>query len=245
MKNGVSKYFIVILLIALIYACESDESLQPNNPLNGKTTALFNPSKSYGTVADIDGNIYKTIKIGNQIWMAENLRTTRYRNGDSVPNIIDNDAWANLLSGAYCNYNNTLSLDTIATYGRLYNYYAGADERGIAPKGWRVPYTSDWDILIEFLGGDSIAGGKLKEASDQHWVSPNRADNSCGFTAIPSGFRYKNEYFQDEELYNSYWALPGFNELSSPFLYLFGWNTNFYRGVNYKVNGYSIRCIKN
>jgi uncharacterized protein (TIGR02145 family) len=224
--------------------CKPDEPDLPYNPLNGLTTAVFNPNKSYGSVADIDGNVYKTIQIGDQVWMAENLRTTRYRNGDSVPNVLDNNEWANLIAGAYCNYGNTQNLDTIATYGRLYNWHAAADERNLAPQGWRVPTIADWDKLIEYLGGDTIAGGNLKEAGDLHWESPNRADNSSGFTALPGGWRHKLEVSEEIEYFGSYWALPSYNDDTAPLLYLFSWDTIFYRRINFKVNGYSIRCIK-
>ncbi|HAH57148.1 MAG TPA: hypothetical protein DCL86_03280, partial [Bacteroidales bacterium] len=196
-------------------------------------------------VTDIDGNVYKTIKIGDQVWMAENLRVTRYRNGDSIFNVLDNEIWSTAAEGAYCNYNNTLNMDTIATYGRLYNWYAAADQRNIAPKGWRVPDIDDWSLLIEYLGGDSIVGVKLKESGDLHWESPNFADNSSGFTAIPSGFRYRNnKNFQGAGLFNSYWAMPIYDLGTAPFLSLFSWNSIFHRGINYNVNGYSIRCIR-
>jgi uncharacterized protein (TIGR02145 family) len=246
MRKALFNFLIGFLLTAFAFSCDPDDPSFPNNPLNGKTTAVFNPAKKYGTVTDIDGNTYKTIVIGEQTWMAENLRVTRYRNGDSIPNVTDNEKWANLETGAYCNYNNTNSLDTIATYGRLYNFYAVADERNIAPKGWRMPDMVDWLILIEYLGGDTIAGGKLKEAGDLHWEATNRADNSSGFTALPGVQRdQKNGKFDEgDRFFSVWWANNGNEENSAPFLYLFCWSENANRGYNFKVNGYSIRCIK-
>ena len=238
-----------LLLIAFssfaISSCEPDKPAEPTSPLNGKTTAIFNPDKSYGTVRDIDGNIYKTIVIGEQTWMAENLRTTRYQNGDSIPNVIDNDEWGSLSTGAYCNYNNTQSIDTIATYGRLYNFYAVADSRQLAPKGWRVPDIGDWLTLIEYFGGDTIASKHLKEVGGIHWSNPFKSDNSSGFTALPGGSRYLSEGFDDDiGYYGVWWTSSEYNETLSGFLYLYRRDYIVYKGANYKQNGYSIRLIK-
>ncbi len=236
--------FILIVVVLMITAGCKKKPLKPNNPLNGRTTAVFNPDKTYGTVTDVDGNVYKTIVIGNQTWMAENLRTTHYLNGDEIPNVTDNTKWKDLTSGAYCNYNNTTDLDTIATYGRLYNWYAVADSRHLAPKGWHVPTITDWDRLIGYLGGDTIAGNKMKEVGDFHWDAPNESDNSSGFTALPAGARYLSKSTKDMGFYTEYWAMPEYDTTSAPFLFLFSWNSFMYRGINYKVNGYSVRCIK-
>lgn len=141
-----------------------------------------------GTVTDIDGNIYHTITIGTQVWMAENLKTTKYRDGTSIPNITDNATWAALTTGAYCNYNNDPG--NAPTYGSLYNWYAVNDVRNIAPTNWHVATDEEWTTLTTYLGGNSVAGGKLKEAGLAHWESPNTsADNSTGFHAVPTGFR--------------------------------------------------------
>jgi len=237
-------YLIGILIAVFTWGCKPDEP-KLNNPLNGRTTAVFNPNKSYGTVTDIDENIYKTIKIGDQLWMAENMRVTHYQNGNEIPNIKDSTQWANQTEGAYCNYNNTENLDTIATFGRLYNWYTTQDTRGLAPKGWRVANSVDWLILIEFLGGDTIASKHLKESGTLHWSGPNNADNSSGFTALPGGWRYKNEIFGYIELYSDMWTSSLYSETTAPFLFLTTWNDNLvYKGFNFKVNGYSIRCIK-
>jgi len=244
-KPNIYYTLIAIGLVILgASACEPKEPVQPSSPLNGRSTAIFNPEKTYGTMPDIDGNIYKTIVIGDQIWMAENLRTTRYQNGDSIPNITDNEGWAALTSGAYCNYKNTLDLDTIATYGRLYNYYAVADSRGIAPKGWRMPDINDWATLIEYLGGDTIASNHLKEVGNTHWEDPFESDNSSGFTALPGGRRYLSKDIAEIGFYGDWWTLSEYNETHAGFLYLFYFSSNVNKGVNYKANGYSIRLIK-
>lgn len=136
---------------------------------------------------DIDGNIYKTVRIGNQLWMAENLKVTHYRNGEAIPNVTDNEEWSNLKSGAYCNYKNNANYGQ--KYGRLYNWYAVDDTRGLAPAGWHVPTDEEWRTLIQFLGGENVAGGKLK--SKLQWKQPNLgATNESGFNGLPCGGRY-------------------------------------------------------
>jgi hypothetical protein len=152
MKNKIINQLVLILgfVITISIGCKKNND-KPNsfyNPLNGKTSAIFNQDITYGSVMDIDRNVYKTIVIGNQTWMAENLRTIHYQNGDELQNVADTAQWARLESGAYCNYNNTEDPDTIATYGRLYNWYAVADSRNIAPKGWHVASASEWNTLI-------------------------------------------------------------------------------------------------
>ena len=130
--------FLLMVALAsaalLFNACVKDDT-SPINTTNGKTTAVFNPDKTYGTMTDQDGNIYKTITIGTQTWMAENLRTTKYRDGSAIPQVTADAEWIDLKTGAYCNYNNTLADDTIATFGRLYNWFAVADIRNLAPNG--------------------------------------------------------------------------------------------------------------
>ena len=244
MKQMKRKTLLILLATLLLsVGCDKNNDPPPYNELNERSTAIFNPDKKYGKVSDIDGNVYKTIVIGNQTWMAENLRVTRFRNGDAIPNITDNDMWSIQEVAAYCNYNNTEDLDTIATYGRLYNWYAAGDSRNIAPKGWRVAKPEDWNILIDHLGGDALAGGKLKEAGNEHWESPNEADNSSGFTGQPGGFRYNNEETNGMYLYGSWWT-TGHNGSSAARLQLFSWDTVVYKALRNVNSGYSIRCIK-
>jgi len=145
------------------------------------------------TVTDIDGNVYHFITIGTQVWMVENLKVTHYRNGDLIPNVTDNTAWSNLVTGAYCDYNNGPGIST--TYGKLYNWYAVNDSRNIAPSGWHVPTDAEWTTLTTYWGGESIAGGKLKEVGTTHWQSPNTgATNESGFTALPGGWHSDDFY---------------------------------------------------
>lgn len=244
MNQPIYYLLLVVLIFFSVMACEPDEPSGPTNPLNGKTTAVFNSDKKYGKMSDIDGNIYKTIVIGGQTWMAENLRVTRFQNGDTIPNITDNEEWAALTTGAYCNYNNTNNLDTIATYGRLYNWYAVADSRKLAPISWRVPTIADWTELIEYLGGDTIASNALKEVGTYHWEDPFESDNSSGFTAIPNGRRYLAENFSGIGFYNVLWTASEYNLNQAGFLYLYYFDSKVWKGINYKQNGYAVRLIK-
>lgn len=239
--------FLLALSLSLASCCK-DSSDGPTNPANGLTTAVFNPKLKYGTLADIDGNVYKTIKIGTQTWMAENLRVTHYRNGDPIPNVTDTAQWVDLASGAYCYYNNTKRLDSIATFGGLYNWFAVSDPRGLAPKGWHVPTDEDWKTLVTFLGngdltlGNSIAGDKMKEAGWKHWSSPSQA-NESGFTALPGGWRrYIDGRFDATCQYGSWWSSIGI--YYAYFFALNGIDSNVFWAKNYPQYGYSVRCIK-
>ncbi|MCG6190513.1 FISUMP domain-containing protein [Maribellus maritimus] len=137
---------------------------------------------------DADGNLYPVVKIGSQWWMAENLKTIRYKNGDSIPNVTDGEAWSILKTGAYCSYNN--DEDFADTYGRLYNWYTVDDSRKVAPEGWHVPSDEEWTILTSSLGGELVAGGKLKAAGNAYWLNPNTAaTDSIGFHGLPGGLR--------------------------------------------------------
>lgn len=133
-----------------------------------------------------------SVLICTQTWTTKNLDVTNYRNGDLIPEIQDPTAWCNLTTGAWCHYNNDPANDII--YGKLYNFFAVNDPRGLAPQGWHIPSLSEWNILRNCLGGEVVAGGKMKETGTIYWNSPNTgASNITGFTARPSGCR--NSYY--------------------------------------------------
>jgi uncharacterized protein (TIGR02145 family) len=159
-------------------------------------SALSNP------VNDTDGNVYSTVNIGEQIWMAENLKTTRYRDGTAIPLITDNTIWSSLTTPGYCWYNN--SEDTYKTnYGALYNWYA-VNTRNLCPAGYHVPTDEEWGALYTYLDG---SGGKLKETGIQHWASPNTgATNLTGFTALPGGKRHNNGSYLNIGLHGTWWS---------------------------------------
>ena len=130
----------------------------------------------------------KVGKIGNQIWATKNLDVATYRNGDAIPQVQDSAAWNILTTGAWCYYENNSANGT--TYGKLYNWYAVNDSRGLAPTGYHIPTSAEWSTLTTYLGGMQIAGGKMKESGTSHWISPNTdATNSSGFTGLPGGYR--------------------------------------------------------
>ena len=196
------------------------------------------------TVSDIDGNVYQTIKIGNQIWMAENLKVSHYRNGDAIPNVTDDTDWSNLTTGAYSEYdNNSANVDT---YGRLYNWYAVDDSRNIAPAGWHVPTDNEWQTLVDYLGGNSVAGGKMKETGTEHWNSPNTgATNESGFTALPGGNHdYDSGNYIEMGDYAYFWsATDGDSNFAWTRLLHYQYSIVI-RSYGYKRGGWSVRCVR-
>jgi len=207
--------------------------------------AFFSFKNQAQTVTDIDGNIYNTVTIGNQIWMKENLKVTHYNNGDEIPNIEDGTEWVGLSTGAYCNYQN--DEDFVDTYGRLYNWFTVGDSREICPNGWSVATDAEWTILTSFLGGESIAGGKLKEAGYSHWASPNTgATNETGFTALPGGSRDNEDgLFYKLGMNDVYWTSTESNVEKAWYRYIKHDETYCVKGDYKKGDGFSIRCLKN
>jgi uncharacterized protein (TIGR02145 family) len=195
------------------------------------------------TVTDYDGNVYDTIIIGTQTWLKENLKTTHYNNGVQIPNVTDNTAWASLLTGARCYYNND-SVSNDSVYGPLYNWYAVNDANNLCPAGWHVPTNNEWIAAEAYLGGSGIAGGKMKEAGTSHWTSPNTgATNITDFTGLPGGMRDPANNFQLIGENGLWWTstLNGSNAWSTYMWYLFA-------GIDHnpgtKKYGFSVRCIK-
>ena len=213
------------MFILLANSCKKDDEM--------KTT----------TVTDVDGNVYTTVTIGTQVWMVENLKTTKYRDGTTIPNITENVAWFKLTTGAYCDYNNTPANSD--KYGRLYNWYAATDARNICPTGWHVPTNAEWTTLITHLGGEGFAGGQLKEIETTHWQSPNTgATNEAGFTALPGGNRIYGNIFTDIGKHGSWWSATRYDDT---FIWLLNlqYNSNSANRYSYReVCGVSIRCIK-
>jgi uncharacterized protein (TIGR02145 family) len=199
---------------------------------------------SVTTFTDIDGNIYNAIQIGNQTWMKENLKTTKYSNGNTIPNISDNTAWSAQTTGAYCWYNNSITNKN--PYGALYNFYTVADNRNLCPAGWHVPTDEEWAILTTFLGGTGIAGGKLKETGTAHWTTPNTgADNSSGFTALGGGYREGGtSLFAHFGTYGDWWSASESDETNASDWGIDYQKTGVYSGPCDKKDGYSVRCLR-
>lgn len=216
------KTVLIVLLSVFGYLCFSQE---PDVP-----------------VTDIDGNVYKTVKIGNHVWMAENLKVTKFRNGELIPFMTDSIAWTDLTTGAYCNYSNKENL--VAVYGRMYNWYAVVDSRNICPTGWHVPSDDEWVVLESYLGGENVAGGKMKLNDTTIWRSPNLgATNESGFSAVPGGRQYHSAFFFLHE-YGMYWAVTSENEEYSWSRYLTYSSEKLSRFHYKKYYGLSVRCMK-
>jgi len=240
--------FIAGFVMILTTSCKKSESAtDPTQTTNG-------------TVKDIDGNSYTTVTIGSQVWMVENLKTTKYRNGDPIPNVTDNTQWSNLTTGAYCNYNNDVAIGN--KHGKLYNWIVVNDSRKIAPIGWHVPSEAEWTKLTIYIGANLGTSGSIDKAlaSKTDWVNSTETgavgndlskNNTSGFTALPGGHRgwdylgqIKGAYL--EVGYEGHWWLSDEED-----------EYGFSRGLKYndsdwnvkggdqlKEDGNSIRCIK-
>ena len=245
------KKLLFILTVALLgisfSGCEKDCELTPKDGFtimgydeNGDI--VFNPNITYGSITDIDGNTYKTVTIGTQTWMAENLKVTKYNDGIAIRNVTDNTAWRELTTGALCDYDNTPS--NSETYGKLYNWHA-VNTGKLCPTGWHVPSDAEWTELTDYLGGTSVAGGKLKETGTTHWASPNTgATNETGFTALPGGSRNIYGAFGNIGYYGHWWSATEYDATDA-------WYRNMLSnrsGVSsYNVSkevGFSVRCVR-
>ncbi|AXJ01186.1 major paralogous domain-containing protein [Cyclonatronum proteinivorum] len=195
------------------------------------------------TITDIDGNTYRTVSIGDQCWMAENLNTSRYRDGSAIPNVRGNTDWTRLNSGAWAYYRNRRSNGR--TYGKLYNWHAVNDRRGLCPEGWRVPSDRDWTILEDNLGGRNIAGGKLKSTGTQHWRSPNTgATNESAFSALPGGWRSDNIRSFSNLGSNGLWWSSSEDSTDYAWLRVLDHgDASVSRGNGNKGYGFSVRCV--
>ncbi len=225
MGKRISTYILLLAAFALFFnSCKKDE--KPPEPLS-----------------DIEGNIYKTVKIGSQVWMAENLKTTRFSDGTDIPLITDADAWGNLTTPGYCWYNNDAA-SFKDTYGALYNGYTVSTGK-LCPAGWHVPKREEWQVLSEFLGDSLKGGGKLKEAGTAHWLSPNTgADNSSAFTAVGAGIRYFEGTFASVLSYASLWSATGVANDDEWYTGLYFDDAAFIMDHRNKKHGFSVRCLK-
>ena len=194
------------------------------------------------TLTDADGNTYGLIKIGSQIWMAENLKTTKYNDGTSIPLVTNNTSWAVLSTPGYCWYNNDASTYK-NTYGALYNFYT-VETGKLCPTGWHVPTNIEWTALTTYLGGESVAGGKLKETGTTHWNSPNTgATNETGFTALPGGYRNNNGAFNDIGNQGDWWSSTESGTNNAWFRYMLYNSNSVHISSYYKIYGFPVRCL--
>jgi uncharacterized protein (TIGR02145 family) len=219
--------FIFLSLLFLAFSCKKDNVTE-------------------NSCKDSDGNTYKTVQIGDQVWMAENLKTTRYNNGDLIDITPEMSSYYARESNPKYQWPANAYEPLAAVYGRLYTWFVITDSRNICPTGWHIPNQQEWMILINYLGGYKIAGGKLKETGDDWWYSPNTgADNSSGFSALPSGDRDLNGYFKVIGGTTRWWSSTIKLDTDS----IFTPSLNYDDGVVHLLNtdpkrGFSIRCIK-
>jgi uncharacterized protein (TIGR02145 family) len=229
-----------VLLLAI--SCKKENSTIQSSSIAGN-------SSTSDDITDINTPPrIASVTIGTQVWMKKNLSVTHYRNGDPIPEVKNRTEWAALTTGAWCWYKNDSTNGSI--YGRLYNGYAVNDPRGLAPEGWHISSDSEWTTLTTFLGGEAVAGGKMKstgtiEAGTGLWHAPNTdATNSSGFTGFPGGYRNNNGSFYGIGVYGSWWTSTEcvHGSWRWELFYDFGY---VYRYSLFWECGFSVRCIKN
>lgn len=243
---------ILVLMMALVTSsCQKDDAAEKPAPAGGGCAT----PNSCGTLTDIDGNTYSTVQIGAQCWMAENLRTSRYRNGDAIPTGLDSLGWQTATTGAYCYYADSGAMN--ADYGKLYNWYAVADPRGLCPNGWHVPTDDEWKVLELSLGmsasevdlqiggprgEDANVGGKLKTTTSD-WLSPNTGANNCiGFGSRPAGKLEAD--FYGLGYFAQYWTSTAFSGSQAFNRTTYYANASVgYTSANGKQQGQSCRCV--
>ena len=211
---------------------------------NTTTNGLeFKSSTGWVTLGKGNAVFLPTIVIGTQQWMSKNLDVAFYRNGEVIPQVTDPTAWAALTTGAWCYYDNDSTQGN--KYGKLYNWYAVNDPRGLAPQGWHVPSDAEWTILETALGGSSVAGGKMKEAGTLNWTAPNTGgNNNSGFAGLPGGNRNDNGAFDGVGNYGYWWSSTESSPTTAWFRYLY-YGLGFFNGVSTsKGNGFSVRCLR-
>jgi uncharacterized protein (TIGR02145 family) len=179
------------------------------------------------------------VKIGSQCWMQKNLDVSKYRNGDTIPEVTDPTEWANLTTGAWCYYENDTANGPV--YGKLYNWYAVNDPRGLAPIDWHIPSDAEWTKLTDFLGGEDIAGVKMKVMTG--WSTNIDATNSSGFTGIPGGNREYTGPFENVGYNGGWWSATEYNDKNAYYRGLYHNGGTLHQNIPNKIYGYSVRCL--
>ena len=193
-----------------------------------------------GTVMDIDGNVYKTVTIGTQVWMAENLKTTKYNDGTAIPLVPDNKAWSNSSTPGYCWYDNDTSNKSI--YGALYNWYV-VNTGKLCPKGWHISTDAEWTTLISYLGGLKVAGDKLKSTIDWKGTDVVEASNSSGFSALPGDIRNFNGTFNNVGSHGYWWSASECDANKAWMRRLNYCSSDVFINSYPKADGMSVRCV--
>lgn len=224
-KSGIYLSSISILFLILAFSCKKD---------NDDTK-----------LTDLDGNVYNTVTIGSQVWMVENLKTTKYSNGELIGTTNPQDKNISGESTPKYQWAYSGNEGNVAAYGRLYTWYAATDNRNICPAGWHVPSDDEWSILADNLGGQNTAGGKLKELGTTHWKTPNSdASNLSGFTGLPGGFRGSEGLYYDLGEWGNWWSSTANDEIQAWLRWLYYDDGILGRGFYGKQHAMSVRCIK-
>ena len=232
MKNSIISKILIFNILILLISC-SEDTVENNTDIDA------------GSLKDVEGNTYQTVKIGDQEWMAENLRTTKLNDGTAIPLELDNDAWGKLTSMAYAYYDDDEKY--ISSDGLLYNFFTTQSEN-LCPQGWHVPTSTEFETLIDHLGGSSVAAEKLKLTGTALWDDPNMANNESGFSAIGAGKVSENAIYSSRGNYAHFWTSSVADGNSSKVfaqrMRLVHDNTAVSLSIAVKNNGYSIRCVK-
>lgn len=255
-------FLIILLGITILFFFNScDESDKKDEPIEPALTApAIKPPPTFGTLTDIDGNVYVTVTLGTQTWMAENLKVSKYNDNTIIPKVTDNTAWGNLTTGAWCNYNNLTVNDT--TYGKLYNWYA-VNSGKLAPSGWHIPTDDEWTILENFLianGGNydgTATGNKIAKslAAKTTWTIDITAgtigtdlslNNSSAFNALPGGYRNLDGLFHSINNETYWWSYTqGDNPIYAWSRILKYYIRYLHKNIEYKETGMYVRCVQN
>jgi uncharacterized protein (TIGR02145 family) len=263
------KLFISLLLINTIISCKKSNTIPTPVPtpktddttnvvLNDSVSCVENsainftckgtPIGSFGPcIKDIDGNIYKTVMIGDQYWMSENLRVNKYNDGSLIDNVTDSVKWCSDKNGAWSYYNNDVKYNE--KYGKIYNWNVLDTilhkDKNVCPIGWHIPSQKEWRELITFLGGDKVAGAKMKELTTTSWLSTStNTNNSSLFTGIPGAYRDPNNKFAMLGFTGNWWSYDVFSESYVNTYMLHVYKDNIIEDLSDKKSGLSIRCIK-
>ncbi len=263
------KIFFALAFSSLLIACKKENS-NPNSPVTKTPTTVEDTTKKTADsvscvdnpkinftcvgapvgklsycIKDIDGNVYKTVVIGKQQWMAENLKVSKYNDGTVIPNVKDSLDWNKAELPYLSDYVNNTQNENY----KVYNWYVVDSKansgKNVCPNGWHVPSLEEWSVLIEFLGGEGLAGAKMKEVGMNHWLSTNKqTDNSSLFTALPSVYKDSYNLFSPSGFNCNWWTIDTFsgNYVNSISLNLY--SDKVIKDLYLKNNGLSIRCIK-
>lgn len=239
-KSFIQLILLVGFLYAVVTACNKSDDPDVKTPV-------------VETLTDVDGNVYKIVEIGSQVWMAENLKTTKYRDGSPIPNITDNTQWGDLTTGAYCNYDNNVANGN--KYGKLYNWFAVNDSRIIAPTGWHIASDDDWTTLENYISTNFVTSESVAKAlaSKTDWASSTLTgvigndlskNNISGFTGLPGGRRFLNGSFMSIGESGDWWCSTEGSLTLAWTRVLSSTESSTYRVPFVKSCGYSVRCVR-